>query len=251
MAQREVRNAMKDPLSRLSRHYLTALRNHLRPGARASSQPALRLGCRAATLGLETLDLARIHEQALKTLAAPGGSARTRARTRQRARAFFAAAIAPIKQRYGAALVSADQMNQLNQTLRQRAAELTASTQHLQQDVARHQAAERALKQSGKHRTRLLAKSHRLQTHLRHRTHGVLQAQEQERQKISHQLQDDIAQTLLGLKVRLLSLKQAANEDRASLKKEIAGTQRLVVHSIRIVNQFAHELGLHYRAQVE
>jgi Histidine kinase. len=51
--------------------------------------------------------------------------------------------------------------------------------------------------------------------------------QEDERQKISHQLQDGIAQTLLGINVRLLALKTAAKGNTANLKKDIASILRL------------------------
>ena len=59
---------MKQKLIRLSQRYATALRTHLLPGARASLQPALELGRQAVVLGVETLELARMHESALTTL---------------------------------------------------------------------------------------------------------------------------------------------------------------------------------------
>jgi len=43
-----------------------------------------------------------------------------------------------------------------------------------------------------------LKDSLQLQEELRQLTHQVLAAQEEERKKISHELQDEIAQTLLG-----------------------------------------------------
>jgi len=44
------------------------LQKHLEQGPRASLLPAVGLGRRAVALGLETLDLARIHEQAVTAL---------------------------------------------------------------------------------------------------------------------------------------------------------------------------------------
>jgi hypothetical protein len=61
---------MKQKTTGLSRRYVAALRKHLKAGARASLQPALGLGRRAVVLGLETLELARIHERAVVTLEA-------------------------------------------------------------------------------------------------------------------------------------------------------------------------------------
>jgi signal transduction histidine kinase len=68
-------------------------------------------------------------------------------------------------------------------------------------------------------------------------------AQEDERKSISVELHDEIAQTLLGINVRLLSLKQEARVNHKGLKKEIAGTQRLVVKSVKSVRRVARELG--------
>ena len=61
---------MKRKLTALSRQYVAVLRKHLREGPRASLQPAYDLGCQAAALDLETLDMARIHKRALAALEA-------------------------------------------------------------------------------------------------------------------------------------------------------------------------------------
>src|SRR5277367_2435218 len=55
--------SMKQKLNGLSRRYLKVLRKHLKQGPRASLQPAVDLGRRAVVLGLDTLELARMHEQ--------------------------------------------------------------------------------------------------------------------------------------------------------------------------------------------
>ncbi len=70
-------------------------------------------------------------------------------------------------------------------------------------------------------------------------THRVLASQEEDRKKISLELQNEIAQTLLGINVRLLTLKQEARNNSKGLKKEIAKTQRLVLGSSRSVRQVA------------
>ena len=59
---------MKRKLIGLSQRYRASLQKHLKQGLRASLQPARRLGRQAVALGLETLDVARIHEGALATL---------------------------------------------------------------------------------------------------------------------------------------------------------------------------------------
>lgn len=91
----------------------------------------------------------------------------------------------------------------------------------------------------------ILQESLQLQKQLRRLTHQVLAAQENERLKISHKLQDEIAQTLLGINVRLVLLKQAAQAKTLGLKNEFASAQRLVVKSTELVRQLARELRHH------
>src|SRR6266850_5038346 len=63
-------NRMKHRLTRLSRAYAVALRKHLRQGPAANLRPARGWGREALSLGLETLDVARIHAGALARLEA-------------------------------------------------------------------------------------------------------------------------------------------------------------------------------------
>ena len=237
---------MKANLNKLSKQYLAALRKHLKPGLGTGLEPAIKLGRQAVALGLETLDLARIHAQTLTALVLPGGSPASRERMIKRAKAFFLEAIAPIEHTHRAALEADVRVDQLNRTLRQRTVESSASTRHLKQGIVQRHASDQALKRSGKQRADLLAESRRLREHLRHLTHEILSAQEEERHRISHQLHDEIAQTLLGINVRLLALKNIAKASTKGLKKEIASTQRLVKQSLKTIDRFAHEFGFHH-----
>lgn len=231
-----------------SRRYQAALRKHLAPGPEGSLQTAFRLGRQAVALGLETLDVARIHERALMTLVLPGGSSRTRERAIARAKSFFAEAIVPIERTHRAALKADVRFHQLAQTLRRRSVESSASNRHLERGIVQRQAAEAALKKSGKHRIGLLQESRRLQKSLRDQTRAMLSAQENERQKASRQLQDEIAQTLLAIDVRLLTLKNAAKAKTGTLKKEIAETQRLVRQSVKMIDRLSREYGICHEA---
>ena len=142
-------------------------------------------------------------------------------------------------------------LNRLNETLGRRTAELAATNRQLQRGIVRRKSVEAALKKSGVHYTKLLKDSLQLQEGLRQLTHQVLAAQEDERRKISRELQDEIAQTLLGINVRLLTLKQEARTNTKGLKNEIASTQRLVLKSARSVRRVANKLGLQRLAQSE
>jgi signal transduction histidine kinase len=111
----------------------------------------------------------------------------------------------------------------------------------LQRGIVRRKSVEAALKKSGEHYTRLLKDSLQLQEGLRQPTHQVLAAQEDERKKISRELQDEIALTLLGINVRLLSLKQEARANTKGLKNEVASTRRLVAKSAQSARRVARE----------
>jgi signal transduction histidine kinase len=228
---------MKQQLIRLSQQYVTVLRKHLRQGSRASLLPALGLGRRAVALGLETLELARMHERAVLALdlsSRKDGFAR-------RAEIFFTEAITPIVETHRAALQSKIDLNRMNAALSQRTLALAASKRKLHRGIVRRKSVEAALKKNGKHYSKLLRDSLHLQESLRQLTHQVLASQEEERKKISHELQDEIAQTMLGINVRLLSLKQESHNNSKGLKNEIASTQRLVAKSVRSVRRVARE----------
>ena len=230
---------MKHKLIRLSRGYATALRKHLQHGPPASLRPARGLGRAAVALDLETLDVAKMHADALAALAAAsktdGGI--------KRAEVFFAEAITPIEKTHRAALQANARLAQLNKMLRRRTVDLAAASRCLKQGIAQRKTVEHALKKSAGHYARLVKSSRRLQKHLRHLTHQILASQENERTKISRELHDEVAQTLLGINVRLLTLKKEASVNMVGLKKEIAHTQRLVEKSAQRMRRFAREFG--------
>ena len=235
---------MKQKLIGLSQRYVTALRKHVGQGSHASLQPALRLGRQAVGLGLETLELARIHERAVAALEL----SEHKNGFMKRAELFFTEAIIPIVETHRAARQSKMQLNRLNETLGRRTAELAATNRQLQRGIVRRKSVEAALKVSGEHYGKLLQESLQLQEGLRQLTHQVLVAQEDERKKISRELQDEIAQTLLGINVRLVTLKQEARSNTKGLKNEIASTQELVLRSAKSVRRVARNLGIHQQA---
>jgi signal transduction histidine kinase len=235
---------MKQKLIRLSRRYEWALRKYLTQGPRASLQPARGLGHQAVKLRLETLDVAKIHET---TLAALEGSSSGDG-VIGRAEIFFAEAVIPIEKTHHAAIETSARLNEVNKTLDQRTKDLVAANQSLKRGIARRKTVESALKASSGHSKKLLKESRRLQKHLQQLTHQILAAQENKRTQISHELQDEIAQTLLGINARLLTLKREAAVSTESFKKDVASTQRLVDKSVRSIKRFAREFGKQHEA---
>jgi signal transduction histidine kinase len=225
--------------SRWSRSYRAALRKYVERGAGASLEPALRLGRRALTLGLEPLTLAGIHEQSLIALGPRSGSAVTGRRMTERARTFFMEAIVPIEMTHRAAVNADACVEQAARKLRLCSEESSASTRHLKRGIARRRTAEAALSRSRKHRMGLLRESQRLQASLRKHARKILLAQEGERKKVSRELRDEIAQVLLAVNIRLGTLRMAIKTNTRGLKKEIAVTQRLVKQSVRTIHRLA------------
>jgi len=119
---------------------------------------------------------------------------------------------------------------------------LTATNRKLEAEVVRRQAVETALKQSEQQQSRLLAQSRAMQEQLRHLSREVLQAQEEERKRISRELHDVIAQTLTGINVRLATLKKGAGRNARDFDRDLELTQKLVEDSVNIVHQFARQL---------
>jgi len=119
---------------------------------------------------------------------------------------------------------------------------LAVTNRELNREIARRQAVEESLRQSEQQQSRLLAQSRHMQDQLRHLSHQILQAQEEERKRISRELHDEITQTLVGINVHLETLTREATVNPKGLKQKVVQTQRLVEKSVNIVHQFAREL---------
>jgi signal transduction histidine kinase len=228
--------------AKFSRHYQALLLAYLKQGPKASLQPAQGMGRQALTAGMQTLDIAKLHEQILVTRALPGIPPGKRVGLIRQAGAFFTEAITPIEKIHHTAHEAALHLNKIVEMLSQRTVELAASNLELKQEIVQRKAVEVALKKSEHHYGELLEQSDRLQNQLRQLSRQTLLAQEEERREISRELHDVIAQTLTGINVRLAALAKEAAVNTKGLDRNIARTQRLVEKSVDIVHQFAREL---------
>jgi signal transduction histidine kinase len=226
----------------ISRRYAAALGEHLKQGPRSGLQPARKLGRQAMFTGLETLDLARIHERALSALVLPSYSPGTRDTMVRRAASFFAEVITPIEKTHRTAREANLRLNEMIGRLHRRSADLKVSNRQLKKEIVRRKSVEASLRNSEQHYSKLLEQSHQLQEQLRHLSRQLLLSQEEERKRISRELHDEIAQTLTSINVRLAALKVAATVNTKDLQKKISSTQRMVEKSVDIVHRFAREL---------
>ena len=118
-----------------------------------------------------------------------------------------------------------------------------AMFQKLKFDVTQRKTLARAIDKSEHHYEQLLKESYRMQEQLRHLSHLILFAHEEERRKISRELHDEIGQILAGVNIRLAALKNEPSDHTKNIyKKKISSTQRLVEKSMKTIHRFAHEL---------
>jgi PAS domain S-box-containing protein len=112
---------------------------------------------------------------------------------------------------------------------------LAATNRKLELEIVHRRTVEISLKQSEQELGRLLKQ-------LRLLSRKILITQEEERKRISRELHDVIAQTLVGINVSLATLAAGGVSDPKTLQTNIRRTQRQVEDSVDIVHRFAAEL---------
>lgn len=236
----------KNTKIQFTKRYHAALRLHLRqpPRGRLPARSARSLGGTAVSLGLDTMDLARVHDGAVAALASPRPltNGRNGDGPLTQAGVFFVEALTPIEQTNQAAQAAASHARRLDRLLRERTTALVVTRRQMRREIARRKVGERQLVQGAQHYSRLLAQSQRMQDQSRRLAHQILSAQEEERKEISRELHDEVAQILAGINVQLAALQEAAAINSRSLRQRIAQTQRLVEQSVEVVHRYAREL---------
>lgn len=230
--------------NKLAAQYLIALRVHFEQGSPESLLAAHSLGSEIVSLGLETLDLAKIHDHAVAELLPPDCAKEMHDAMAMQAAPFFAEAMLPIEKTHRVALEASTELSRMNLTLAQLTAQLEDSNRELKLQISDRKTTQAALKMSERATGKLLEESRLLEQQLQIVAHKILLADEETRKKMSLQLNDEIAQPLLGIHVRLLTLKNEAEANHTSLTKDITITQRLVEQSMQTLKQFVSDFGI-------
>ncbi|OGV83947.1 MAG: hypothetical protein A2340_08445 [Lentisphaerae bacterium RIFOXYB12_FULL_60_10] len=231
---------MNDTTVRWTVRYGAALRKHLKGGIKSILPVVEKLGVQAVALKLETLDVARIHEKAMLTMAA-NRRLPINQRAITQANRFFTGTIVPIEHTHLAAVSNDACVKRLTGTVHRRTQEAIIAARNLKHGIDKRLAAEKVLKTSGRHHQKLLRQSDKLQQHVRLLTRNIISVQEDQRFNTSHRLHNEIAQILAAVNLRLGILKNKARTNTEGLHKEIADTQRLVVKSTNEVVHFVNE----------
>ena len=228
--------------------YKNAMRTYCMQDPHADShegfQAAHELGTQALIIGLDTLDLAKIHDLAMQPLLSQHAPGVTQDAWTRRAAEFFAEALIPIEGTHRNAREANSSLQQLSSSLERRTQELEESRNVLQQQIAGRRQSEASLRISKQASSQILKDSRVLKKHLQVLVRKVLSANEAERKKMSLQLNDEIAQSLLAINLRMLALKKEVAANHADLTREIAITQRLVEDSTKIIRHLADEFSI-------
>jgi signal transduction histidine kinase len=120
--------------------------------------------------------------------------------------------------------------------------ELASANRLLGLEIIQREKGEAALRISEQDLKKSLEKSEQLKEQLRGLSRQILSVQEEERKKISRELHDVVAQALLGINVRLATLRMEAGINSKVLDRNISKTQKMITKSANLVHQFAREL---------
>jgi PAS domain S-box-containing protein len=82
----------------------------------------------------------------------------------------------------------------------------------------------------------------RIEESLRDLSSKILRAQEEERQRISRELHDEVGQSLTAISVTLATLRNNGAAKNGNVSRLIGGTQRLLEGTMEAVHRFAREL---------
>jgi len=232
-----------DGLARFPMAYLEALRAHLEPKAEPRNGAAQRIGLHACELGIETLTLARIHDAANSSLAAPGTNGfRSRRALAVRAASFFAEALAPIEATHRAAVEGLAENVRLGNSVHRGTVALATAHRRLARETGRRVVVQEILATSAVENRALLKRSRAMEEELRQLSRNLLASHEEERRRISRELHDALGQNLSAVNIGLASLVATAAVESKEFRGSVSRTQRLVQKSMRTVHQFARNL---------
>ncbi|MEO8614394.1 MAG: sensor histidine kinase [Luteolibacter sp.] len=232
---------MKRKAPNFSKYYQEALTTQLQTGRLADPEVARSLHQPWLAAGIPILELAKLHEQTLLIFVLPYFPVTGHEGLVKQAGIFFATVIAA-DETVADDVRETTRLKKIIQTLDKRTSELTASNLRLTEELGRCERAEKSLTISGLQHSKCLEESNLLRVQLQGLSRRIIATQEHERRNMSRELHDGIAQTLIGINIRLINLKKMAGMNTKDLIKDITVTQRLVTNSTNRIHRFARDL---------
>jgi signal transduction histidine kinase len=147
--------------------------------------------------------------------------------------------VANLYQENGHAVI---QCNIRDITARKLAEAMSSRNLKLKKEIVQRHKVEEELRANRNEKSLLLRKSRKQQEQLRDLSHRLLNAQEEERKRISRDLHDVIAQALVSINIHLEVLNQRGSAFPEAVRLQIANTQTVIENAVKIVHDFASEL---------
>jgi signal transduction histidine kinase len=210
---------MSNPASSLPVTYHSALRDYLAQPSEATLRQAHEIGRAAISAELGVFELIRLHHEALNEGVVSADPAAA-VRCAPMLEAFLFEALSPCETAYRGFRRAWELIEQLNTTLAGHNEALALSNVQLEEEISMRQ---------------------RTEAKLRERTAQVLAAQQEERERISRRLLDEVDRTLTAVNVALAACKRQAASD-SELRKKVAEAEALLVSSVEAVHSLAREL---------
>ena len=219
---------MNNQLDRLARSYASTLRKYLTHQQEAVREQAYELGRRAIAKEFGVLDMAQVHQQALRTLLRVPDGADSRRGVMKAAESFLLESLSPFEAAHRG-------FREVNLNLQQRNRELEA-------EIHERKRVEVALRRSEKHFQQLFTEAQAMQENLRSLSNKILRTQEEERKHISRELHDEVGQALTAISVTLATLRNHAVGNSTASAQKIAEARRLLQETMETVHRFARDL---------
>jgi signal transduction histidine kinase len=219
---------MNKPLSKLARRYVATLRKYLTDGREAVLEEAYELGRVAIASGLGVLDMARLHEGAVKNLLRPLLVPEGREQVLNAKEIFFLETLSPFEAAYRG-------FREINVKLQERNLELEL-------EIGEHKRTEKALRESENHFRELFNRAQRMEENLRNLSNKILHVQEEERKRISRELHDEISQAMTAVSINIGALKINGAGNHENFSRKIMDAQALLQRTMETVHRFGREL---------
>jgi signal transduction histidine kinase len=237
-----VRRFMDEYINQFRADYEAKLRRYLNSQGEDGLEEANQCGRRALGLQIGLLELAKAHEDTLTGLAFGLNDCSGREKVLNYAGEFLREALSPFEAVQRGFRETRAKYAELNQQLAKRNLELAETNHKLEAEAANRKSTERALRGSEEHYRQLFQEARAMQENLRSLSHRVLQAQEEERKRISRELHDEVGQSLTAINVNLTVLHQSREFKTHKGSKRLVDTQQIVRETMDTVHRFSKEL---------
>ena len=184
---------MNKQIPKLTQQYVVTFRKYLTNGREAVLEEAYELGRVAIASGLGVLDMARIHEEAIKILLRPLLVLQGHEQVLKAKEIFFLETLSPFEATHRG-------FREINVKLQERNLEL-------EREIGEHKRTEKALRESENHFRELFNRARRMEENLRSLSNKILHVQEEERKRISRELHDEISQAMTAVSINIGALK--------------------------------------------